>query len=226
MCRETCVYSAAVRDVLTSLASCWIQGTVHSYTERSRIQQYPPELTTISGINYADIQLVEYIDIFPWEFIIGNKMLSNDYCAMKSKLNFFHMGDPTPNFEEEMDQNESKIAKHKRSSPETPTKLEKKTTAFLAMKNRKLTPIKPRLLELFTLEINQSRIEDKKIEGFSKIHDSSENLNLENLENEIGGIADLNKPQSVKRGPQQHKKDTTTLSMKAASALYNKVIAF
>ena len=39
MCSVTCVYSAAVRDVLISLASCWIQGTVHSYTEQSRIQQ-------------------------------------------------------------------------------------------------------------------------------------------------------------------------------------------
>ena len=43
MCRETCVYSAAVRDVLISLASCWIQGTVHSYKEQSEIQQYPPD---------------------------------------------------------------------------------------------------------------------------------------------------------------------------------------
>ena len=39
MCRETCVYSAAVRDVLISLASCWIQGTVHSSKEQSEIQQ-------------------------------------------------------------------------------------------------------------------------------------------------------------------------------------------
>ena len=38
MCRETCAYSAAVRDVLIYLASCWIQGTVHSYIEQSRIQ--------------------------------------------------------------------------------------------------------------------------------------------------------------------------------------------
>ena len=43
MCKETYVFSAAVRDILTDLASCWIQGTVHSYTELSRIQQYPPE---------------------------------------------------------------------------------------------------------------------------------------------------------------------------------------
>ena len=38
MCRETCLYSAAVRDVLIHLASCWIQGTVHSYIEQSGIQ--------------------------------------------------------------------------------------------------------------------------------------------------------------------------------------------
>ena len=176
------------------------------------------ELTTISGINYADIQLAEYINIFPWEFIIGNKMIANDYYSMKSELNFFHMDDPTSNFEEEMDQNESKIAKRKRASPETPTKPEKKTTASLAIVNRKLTPIKPRILELSALEI-----EDEKIEGISKLHDSTENLNPENMENEIGGIADLNEPQSAKRGP--HNRDTTTISMKAASALYNKVTA-
>ena len=39
MCRETCVYSAAVRDVLIHLALCWIQGTVHSYIKQSGIQQ-------------------------------------------------------------------------------------------------------------------------------------------------------------------------------------------
>ena len=39
MCKETCVSSAAVRDILTDLASCWIQGTVHSYIELSGIQQ-------------------------------------------------------------------------------------------------------------------------------------------------------------------------------------------
>lgn len=184
------------------------------------------ELTTISGIDYADSQLAEYINIFSWEFIIGNEMLSNDYYAMKSELNFFHMDDPSSNFEEEMDQNESKIAKRKRSSPETPTKPEKKTTASLAIESRKLTPIKPRSLELSTLEIDQSRVEDEEIEGISKIYDSSQNLNPEILENKIGGIADLDEPQSAKREPQQHNKDTTTLSMKAASALYNKVASF
>ena len=184
------------------------------------------ELTTISGIDYADRQLAEYINIFSWEFIIGNEMLSNDYYAMKSELNFFHMDDPSSNFEEEMDQNESKIAKRKRSSPETPTKPEKKTTASLAIESRKLTPIKPRSLELSTLEIDQSRIEDEEIEGISKICDSSENLNPEILENKIGGIADLDEPQSAKREPQQHNKDTTTLSMKATSALFNKVASF
>ena len=40
MCKETCVSSAAVRDILTDLASCWIQGTVHSYIELSGIQQF------------------------------------------------------------------------------------------------------------------------------------------------------------------------------------------
>ena len=39
MCKETSVSSAAVRDILTDLASCWIQGTVHSYIELSGIQQ-------------------------------------------------------------------------------------------------------------------------------------------------------------------------------------------
>jgi len=43
MCSATYVYAAAVRDVLTHLASCWIQGTVHSYIKQSGIQQYPPE---------------------------------------------------------------------------------------------------------------------------------------------------------------------------------------
>ena len=39
MCKETCVFSTAVRDVLTHLAPCWIQGTVHSYIKQSGIQQ-------------------------------------------------------------------------------------------------------------------------------------------------------------------------------------------
>ena len=38
MCKEACVYSTAVRDVLTHLAPCWIQGTVHSYIKQSGIQ--------------------------------------------------------------------------------------------------------------------------------------------------------------------------------------------
>ena len=41
--QRECVYSATVRDILSHLASCWIQGTVHSYIELSGIQQYPPE---------------------------------------------------------------------------------------------------------------------------------------------------------------------------------------
>ena len=40
MCSVTCVYSAVVRDVLIHLASCWIQGTVHSYIKQSGIQHY------------------------------------------------------------------------------------------------------------------------------------------------------------------------------------------
>ena len=43
MCKETYVFSAAVRDILTDLASCWIQGTVHSYIELSGIQQSPTQ---------------------------------------------------------------------------------------------------------------------------------------------------------------------------------------
>ena len=43
ICRETSVSTTTVRDILPHLASCWIQGTVHSHMELSGIQQYPPE---------------------------------------------------------------------------------------------------------------------------------------------------------------------------------------
>ena len=39
ICRETSVSTTTVRDILPHLASCWIQGTVHSYMELSGIQQ-------------------------------------------------------------------------------------------------------------------------------------------------------------------------------------------
>ena len=51
MCKETGVSSAAVRDVLTDLASCWIQGTVHSYIELSGIQHSGPMVCNVPIVN-------------------------------------------------------------------------------------------------------------------------------------------------------------------------------
>ena len=45
ICRETNVSSTTVRDILPHLASCWIQGTVHSYMELSGIQHCTVQCT-------------------------------------------------------------------------------------------------------------------------------------------------------------------------------------
>ena len=68
VCRETYVYSAAVRDVLISLAFCWIQGTVHSSEEQSEIQQYPPDAWIASN--------VQTIIIIIWEAMISLTLLA------------------------------------------------------------------------------------------------------------------------------------------------------
>ena len=101
------------------------------------------ELNTRFGVHYADATLGEYINIFPWTFVIGNEMINRDYYAMKNELNFFHEDDPASISAEEMDQSN---AKGKRSqNPETPTKPNKpaKTASSLAIENKKSTPIKP-----------------------------------------------------------------------------------
>ena len=184
------------------------------------------ELTTRYGVNYADATLGEYINIFPWKFIIGNEMLNKDYYAMKNELNFFHEDDPASISEEEMDQDQSMNAKRKRSpNPETPTKPNKpaKTASSLAIENRKPTPIKPFPAEISSLEIDQTSSEYGLIDGISKLHDSAEDVNLDRAENEDEGIAAPQEPHDVQTEPLN--KDNTTLSMKAASALYNKVTA-
>ena len=62
ICRETSASSTTVRDILPHLASCWIQGTVHSYIELSGIQQYPPEawiarLVLAIGLNVKEARI-------------------------------------------------------------------------------------------------------------------------------------------------------------------------
>jgi len=135
-------------------------------------------------------------------------------------------GDPASISEEEMDQDQSINAKRKRSpNPETPTKPNKpaKTASSLAIENRKPTPIKPFSAEISSLEIDQTSSEYGLIDGILKLHASTEDVNLDRAENEDDGIAAPQEPQDVETEPLN--KDNTTLSMKAASALYNKVTA-
>ena len=135
-------------------------------------------------------------------------------------------GDPASISEEEMDQDQSINAKRKRSpNSETPTKPNKpaKTASSLAIENRKPTPIKSFSAEISSLEIDQTSSEYGIIDGISKLHDSTEDVNLDRAENEDDGIAAPQEPQDVETEPLS--KDNTTLSMKAASALYNKVTA-
>ena len=60
ICKETCMFSATVRGILTDLASCWIQGTVHSYTELSGIQHFIREESNLIFLN------TEFVFVYFW----------------------------------------------------------------------------------------------------------------------------------------------------------------
>ena len=117
-------------------------------------------------------------------------------------------------------------AKRKRSpNPEPPTNPNKpaKTASSLAIENRKPTPVKTFSAEMSSLEIDQTSSGYGLMDGISKLHNSTEDLNRDRAENEDDGIAAPQEPQDAEKEPQNN--DNTTLSMKAASALYNKVTA-